>query len=54
MTAAALVWLLAQSCTTAGHWCGVDVPCRVVSHGRDPQGVESVEIEEDVLGSMPV
>jgi hypothetical protein len=54
MTAAALVWLLAESCATGGHWCGVDVPCRVVSHGRDPQGVESVEIEEDVLESIPV
>ena len=53
MTVAALVWLLAQSCANAGLWCGSDTPCRGVSHGRDPQGIEHVEIEEQLPDSLP-
>lgn len=53
MMAPALVWLLAQPCAAAGHWCGADVPCRIVRQGRDSQGVERVEIEEDVRDSLP-
>jgi len=30
------------------------VPCRIVSHGRKPQGVERVEIEETVTDSLPL
>jgi len=54
MMAVALGWLLAQPCAAAGPWCGADVPCRIVSHGRDPQGIERVEMEEDVPDSLPV
>ena len=53
MMIAALGLLLAQSCPSAGLWCGADVPCRSVSQGRDPQGVEHVEIEEDLPDSLP-
>jgi hypothetical protein len=54
MTIAALVFALAQACPGAGPWCGVDVPCRSASHGRDAQGVEHVEIEESLPDSLPV
>ncbi len=53
MTAAAVGWLLARSCAAAALWCGADVPCRTVSHGRDARGIERVEIEEDVADSLP-
>ncbi len=56
VTTLALALLLAPPCVAAGHWCGVDVPCRMVSHGRDAQGIERVEIDEDVPdapGSLP-
>ncbi len=49
-----LGWLLAQPCTAAGPWCGAEAPCRVVSHGRDAQGIERVDIEEDVPALLPV
>jgi hypothetical protein len=54
MMALALGWLLAQPCAAAGPWCGPDVPCRVISHGRDAQGVERVDVDEDVPGAFPV
>ncbi len=53
MIALAVAWLLAQPCGAARPWCGADVPCRVVSHGRDSQGIERVEIGEDVADSLP-
>lgn len=49
----ALGWLVAQACATAGPWCGLDVPCRLVRHERDSSGIERVEIEEAVPASLP-
>jgi hypothetical protein len=53
MMALALALLLAQPCAAAGPWCGADVPCRIESLGRDGEGIERVEIEEDVTDSLP-
>jgi hypothetical protein len=53
MAIAALLFVLGQACPGAGPWCGVDVPCRGRSHGRDARGVERVEIEESLPGSLP-
>jgi hypothetical protein len=54
MMTLAVALLAVPTCAGAGTWCGAVVPCRSVSHGRDRSGIERVEIEEDVPGSLPV